>query len=224
MIETRRVVRILTDLEGINEDLLNLYEDLRQEGDPHDAAARRENLNLLREYNDKLEAFESASETLRALIERITHVDARHEVRVSAPLDAATNARVSQTLDQQQPHALDEHFTFTKPCGFKLAGQAHADTPMWTQLHRAVLAQLASMDPERFGRLPEVEAFSRNKGSRFARSAQDFRKPLALPQGLYCEGHLSAHTIRDNIRGLLAYFSIPERDLVIYLRDEQQGE
>lgn len=220
MIETRRIVSILTDLEGINEDLLNLYEDLRQEGDPHDAAARRENLRLLGEYNDKLEAFETASETLRALIQRITHVDAPREVTASSPLDPSANARLSHTLDQRPPHALDEHFTFTKPSGFKLAGQAHADIRTWTQLHRAVLAQLASMDPQRFERLPDVEAFSRNLGSRFDRVSKGFRKPLALPEGLYCEGHLSARTIRDNIRGLLAHFNIPEREMVVYLREE----
>jgi hypothetical protein len=224
MIEKKRIIGILTDLEGINEDLLNLYEDLRQEGDPHDVAARRENLRLLGEYNDKLEAFETASETLRALIQRITHVEAPREVQPSTPLDAATNTRVSQQLDHQRPHALDEHFTFTKPVGFKLAGQAHADTDAWTQLHHAVLGQLASMDPERFQRLPEDEEISRNKGSKFTRSAQDFRKPLALPQGLYCEGHLSAQTIRDNIRDLLAYFAISESQMVVYLSKDRDAE
>ncbi len=51
--------------------------------------------------------------------------------------------------------------------------------------------------------------------------AEDSARHLPLPHGLYCEGHLTAATIRDNIRRLLAYFSIPESEMVIYLRDER---
>lgn len=224
MIETKRVVRILTDLEGVYEDLLTLYEDLRQEGDPHDAAARRENLRLLGEYDEKLEVYEKAAEEMRAVIERITHVDTQREVHVSVPLDAETKSRVSQQLDRAQPHAIGEHFTFTKPLGFKLAGQPHAGIHTWTQLHQEVLAQLAYMDAERVARLPEVAEFARNLTSRFDRTPEGFRKPLRLPHGLFCEGHLSAGSIRDNIRRLLAHFGIPEREMVVYLREDREGE
>ena len=71
MIETKRVVRILTDLEGINEDLLNLYEDIPRKAIHATPRRACKNLATLTEYNDKLEAFEKASANLRTLIERI---------------------------------------------------------------------------------------------------------------------------------------------------------
>lgn len=219
MIETKRVVRILTDLEGVNEDLLNLYEDIRQEGDPHDAAARRENLRLLSEYNEKLEAFEAASSELRALIERITQVDLQREVQTSAPVDKTTNAEIIHLLDTAQPHTLAERFTFRRPYGFRLFGEAF-QAPTWRRLYQVVCQQLARHDPQRFQTLAEAPTLA----GQFAHEPGGYRVPLPLPYGLYCEGNVSAQSICGAIRRVLTFFSVPESELVIYLRGERQED
>ncbi|HEX9035360.1 MAG TPA: hypothetical protein VF808_00045 [Ktedonobacterales bacterium] len=224
MIETKRVVRILTDLEGINEDLLNLYEDIQRNIDPHDRVARAEGPRRLAEYAEQLDAFESVSTELRALIERITGVDMRREVENTTPRTDEANRQALAQLQHMQPHSLTEDFTSTRPFGLVLIGRAYADARTWRRVYQFVCQLLAKRDPDRYNRLPDVSPFRDNLTSRFERGPQGFHVPLPLALDLYCEANVSAKGITGNIRRLLAYFSIPESEMVVYLREDRDAE
>lgn len=216
MIETKRVVRILTDLEGINEDLLNLYEDIQGNIDSRDSASRIQGPRDLAEYAEKLEAYEKVSADLRALIERIAKIDMR-TYTVSQPSGGTS-------LKGLTPHAITEDFTFTHVAGFTLFGSSFL-VSKWNRLYATLLQQLADRYPERFRQLPDTPPF--NGDQRFkaiTRSPDDHISPLALPYGLYCRGSMAVKDMFTNIRSLLAHFGIPEREMVVYLREEGDGE
>jgi len=224
MIETKRVVGILTDLEGVNEDLLNLYEDIQRNIDPRDRVARAEGPRRLAEYAEKLDAFEAVSGELRELIERITGVDMRREVENTTPRTDEANKRALAQLQRMQPHPLTEDFTSTRPFGLVFMGRAYANARTWRRVYQFVCQQLAERDPDRYNKLPNISPFRDNLTSRFERTPEGFHVPLSLALDLYCEANVSARGITSNIRRLLAYFNIPERELVIYLREDRDAE
>lgn len=216
MIETKRVVRILTDLEGINEDLLNLYTDIQQNGNVRDPAARKENLATLTEYNEKLEAFEAASVALSTLVERIAQIDMRNYT-VSQPSGGAS-------LMGLTPHAITEDFTFTHVAGFTLFGSSFI-VSKWNRLYATLLQQVAERYPERFRQLPDTPPFNgEQRFCAFTRSPEDHIAPLALPHGIYCRGTMAVKEICASIRLLLDHFGIPESGLMVYLQKEREGE
>lgn len=213
MIETSRVVNILTDLEGINEDLINLYEDIKENIDPRDRVARAEGARHLAEYADKLEAFEKVSGELRALIESISHVDMRTHV-ISQPSDQRN------PLEGLTPHSPDEWFTHTHVGGFTLLGQTFV-VSQWNRLYATLLQQFAVRYPERFRQLPDTPPFNGGKRtSGFSRSPQGYNSPLALPYGVYCESTMAVRDMFMGIRRLLAYFGVSTREMAVYLREE----
>lgn len=229
MIETRRIVRILTDLEGINEDLINLFDDIRLNID-RSAHGRTQGALLLAEYSKKLDDFEIASSALRAVIESITQVDLEHEKQTQAEAataatqNAVANERIIQALDHEQPHTLDEDFTSKRPSGFTISGRAFRDLHTWRRLYQMFCQHLATRDSRRYSSLPAAAPFRANLGSRFDHSTQGFRSPLKLAGGLYAEGNVSAETVRHNIRHLLDYFGIPKSEMTVYLREDRDAE
>lgn len=216
MIETRRVVNILTDFEGVHEDLLNLYEDIQRSFDPRDSVARIQGPRDLAEYAEKLSAYEEAAAQLRAVIEHITRIDMR-KYRVSAPLDQMG------TLAGLERHTPDEDFTHTHPAGFVLFNKVFI-VRYWNQLYATLLQRLAERYPERFATLPDTPPFNGEPSySAFTRSAANHIAPLELPNGLYCRGSLAVKEMFVTIRHLLTYFSVEPGVLVIFLRDESEG-
>lgn len=221
MIQPNRVERILTDLEGINEDLLDLYTDIvQQNAVDRDTAARNENLRLLNAYNAKLEAYEVAAADLRTLIERITHVDMS---RARAQGDEE-NAHLLREFAGMAPHSSGEHYTWKRVYGFTLSGQAFR-VSKWNRFYATFLQQLAKRYPERFQTLPD--SFPHNgeqHHTSFSRSPDGYRTPLSLPYGVYTNTTMSAKNLFTNIRRLLGFFGIPESELVIYLQEDRNVE
>lgn len=212
MIETKRVVSILTDLEGIDEDLLNLYEDIQGSIDSRDATSRIQGPRDLAEYAEKLEEFEKVSADLRALIERITKVDMRNYT-VSQPTDQ------SSRLAGLTPHTPDENFTFTHVAGFTLFGSSFI-VSKWNRLYATLLQQLAERYPEQFRQLPNTHPFNTSAfNSSFSRKPI-YRYSIEPLPGVYCKGTMAVKDLFVNIRRLLAHFGIPESGLVVYLREE----
>jgi hypothetical protein len=217
MIETRRVVGILTDLEGVNEDLLNLYEDIKDNIDPRDAASRLQGPRDLAEYAEKLGAFEQAAADLRALVERITHVDMR-SYAVSAP------AEQPSALAGLKAHSPSEWFTSTHIVGFTLFGQPFI-VSKWYRFYATLLQQFAARYPERFQALPDSFPYNADQHyTSFSRAPDGYRIPLELPYGVYTNVAMAVKGMIVNVRRLLEYFNVPESELVIYLREDRDAE
>lgn len=220
MIQTDRVERILTDLEGINEDLLDLYSDIQQNGDPRDPAARNEHLRLLTDYNARLEAFETAAADLRALIEHITHVDMKPE----PASDDTEHASILREFAGMKPHPPSENYTWKRVYGFTLSGRAFRASK-WNRFYATFLQQLAARDPERFQQLPDSAPFNAGQHrTGFSRSPDGYPAPLSLPYGIYTNTSMSARNMLTNVRRLLDFFGIPEGEIVIYLQEDRDAQ
>ena len=216
---------VLDGLDDVKEDLLNLYEEIQQDGDVRDPAARRETLAVLAEFNEKFEPLERALDEMMAFIERVMRVKRGGE-RKALTLPQPIRVTYSTVpLDSTQPHSVGESFRHKVPYGFALRGQTY-QVESWKQLYELFLEQLAAHDAERFQTVPDTFPLNTDvEYQKFTRSAADHpRTPLKLPYGIYCKGSMAAEAMFSNIRRLLAHFDIPESEMVVYLRGERQEQ
>lgn len=136
----------------------------------------------------------------------------------------APNSNLVKDLDRNQPHKLDEDFTFKRPCGFILEGKGYKDLTTWSRVYELVLLQLAKKDPALFKALPDNPATITKRGNRhFSRNPTDLRKPFALPNGIHAETNLSANDLCASLRTLLGLFSVPITSCIIFLRQDRDA-
>ncbi|NWF79738.1 MAG: hypothetical protein HXY37_06780 [Chloroflexi bacterium] len=221
-----RVRQILTDLEQVREALLALSDDIWLNIDHNDVQALEEGVAFKRAYNERMADFNRHAAELSSLIQQFT------QVTVETPVSAETserngeaeNERIIRELDRETPHYLGEHFSYKRPYGFVLKGQAYKDIVTWQSVYKLVCSLLAKLDPHRFALLPDNEAFVTRRGNRdFSRNPKDLRAPLALTDGVYAESNLSANEIARRIGLLLDAFDVDRREFVIYLRQDRDA-
>ena len=117
-----------------------------------------------------------------------------------------------------------EDFTFKRPHGFILDGQATTGITTWRRLYELLCQHLLQRDQGRFHGLPDNSAFVSNRGNRsFSRQAGDLRSAALIGDGIHAEINLSANSIRDMIRRLLAAFDIPMDRLQLFLRQDRDA-
>ncbi|HET6884434.1 MAG TPA: hypothetical protein VFI31_30050 [Pirellulales bacterium] len=219
-----RVRRILEDLEAVRENLLALSDDIWQSIEHNDPQALEEGVDFKRRYNEKMAAFDSLTTELSGMVQGFTSVRLEQTERGSTE-NRDENERIVRELDREQPHTLDEDFTFRRPHGFVLDGQAATGITTWRRLYELVCQQLARLNPERFRELPENRAFISNRGHRqFTSNPDDLRMSMFVADGIHAEINHSANALRDLMRELLQQFSIPPDQFRIYLREDRDAE
>ena len=131
---------------------------------------------------------------------------------------------IIKDFNRNEPHALDEDFTYKRPCGFVLEGRGYQDVTTYTRLYELVLRELAKKDTRLFQALPDNPATITRRGNRrFSRTPADLRKPLALPGGIHAETNLSANDLCESLRTLLGIFSIPLASCTLFLRQDRDA-
>lgn len=219
-----RIRSILQELEQIREGLLALSDDLWLSIDHNDTEAMREGVAFKTQYNEKMVAFDRVAGELSALVQQFTQVKIDVEPAMSAERTAATE-RMIRDLDQQEPHSLDEDFTYKRPYGFKLGDEAQSGIVTWKRLYQLLCYHLERRDPQRFQQLPNNPAFVSRRGHpAFSRDPQVLRLPMKLSAGISAEANLSANHIRDQIKILLDEFGVDRSSLRIYLRQDRDAE
>jgi hypothetical protein len=219
-----RVRRILEDLEAVRENLLALSDDVWLSIDHNDPESLEEGVQFKRAYNEKMAAFDRSATDLSALIQQFTSVrlDAAEETGAKSQDD---NLRLIRDLDHEEPHSLDEDFTFKRPHGFVLDGQAVTGVTTWRRLYELFCLHLLRKDPDRFHALMDHADFVSSRGHRsFAVDPKELRSAGSLADGLYTEINLSANGLRDMMSKLLAAFQIPTESLRIYLRQDRDAD
>lgn len=223
---TTRVRQILTDLEGVREALLALSDDIWLSIDHNDTEALNEGVNFKVAYNEKMAAFNRQAYDLSALVQQYT------QIPIETPSGAGTgrngvaeNQRMILELDRDTPHYLNEDFSYKRPYGFVLQGQAYKDIVTWLGVYKLVCTLLLNKDRARFTSLPDHEAFISRRGNKdFARNAEELRIPFEITNGMYMETNHSAKAITRRISELLNVFGIAEQAFVIYLREDRDAE
>lgn len=218
-----RTREILEDLEAVRENLLALSDDIWAGIDRQDLAAFDEGVAFMRSYVEKMTAFDRLAADLSALIQQYTQVSLE-ATEETGQEDRERNERIIRDLNRDEPHSLDEEFTYKRPHGFILAGQATSGITTWQRLYELVCRQLFQRDPGRFVSLIEHPDFISNRGHHsVTRNPGSLRKALEVEHGLFVECNLSANGIRDMLRRLLAAFGIESSQLRLFLRQDRDA-
>jgi hypothetical protein len=218
-----RVRQILEDLEAVSENLLGLSDDIWLSIDHNDPQGLEEGVQFKRSYNEKMAAFDRLATELSGMIQQFTSVRLHEEER-SGQTSEDENVRLIRELDREAPHAIDEDFTFKRPHGFVLDGQAFSGITTWRRLYEVFCQQLLRRAPARFRALIDDPAFVSSRGHRsFTANPGELRSAAELADGIYTEINLSANGLRDVMRKLLTAFEIPESDVRVYLREDRDA-
>jgi hypothetical protein len=218
---------ILSDLERVRENLLALSDDIWLDIDHNDSAAVQAGAEFKCSFNERFKTFDEAAGELSSLVEQFTQVQVEERAEPAIHRNRAAreeNERVIEDLDREEPHSIAEDFRYKRPYGFRLVGRAFKDIVTWKRLYVLVLNVLRDVDPERFAALPDDPTIKSPRGYRYvARPGARLRKPQKITEDVYAETNLSANCIRDAIRLVLAAYDIPEKELIIYLRQDRDA-
>jgi hypothetical protein len=219
-----RTRQILEDLEAVRENLLALSDDIWLSIDHNDSEAMEEGVQFKRAYNEKMAAFDKLAAELSVLVQQHTSVNLESEEQTGLE-DRERNERIIRELNRNEPHSITEDFTYKRPYGFILDGQAATGITTWRRLFEILCRQLLTRDSQRFRALTDNQDFISNRGHRhFSPKEQDLRVAGLVGDGMYAEVHFSANGLRDMIRRLLVSFEIPEDRLQVFLREDRDAK
>lgn len=219
-----RTRAILEDLEAVRENLLALSDDIWLSIDHNDPQALEEGVQFKRAYNEKAIAFDRAATELSALVQQYTSVSLEAGERTGAD-DREQNERIIAELNREEPHSLNEDFTFRRPHGFILDGEGTTGITTWRRLFEVLCQQLLKRNPQRFHELPNNPDFVSNRGHHsFSLDVDGLRSASLIGDGIHAEINLSANMIRDSIRRLLKTFDIPQDRLQLFLRQDRDAD
>jgi hypothetical protein len=218
-----RTREILQDLEAVRENLLALSDDIWAGIDRQDLDAFDEGVQFMRTFVEKNTAFDRVASELSELVQRFMSVRLE-ETEQTGSGDREQNERIIAELNGDEPHQLKEDFTYKRPHGFILDGQAATGLTTWQRLYELACQQLYSRDEQRFQSLIDHPDFISNRGHHtVTRVAESLRKPLSVGGDLYVEANLSANSIRDVLRRLLDTFDIPAEHMQVFLRQDRDA-
>lgn len=220
-----RISRILCDLERVRTELLALSDDIWLSIDHNDAKALESGIHFKRLYNEKMVAFDLLTAEFSSLIRQHSHNLQAGAIERVEENDNAHNERLVRELNREQPYTINDDFTYKRPHGFILDGQAITGVTTWRRLFEHVCQQLLRRDPERFLKLLESPDFVSRRGHpTFSRNPQVLRSAGLIGDGIHVEINLSANHICDIIRKLLVTFKIPENRLQLFLREDRDAK
>ncbi|NLE39045.1 MAG: hypothetical protein GX621_13565 [Pirellulaceae bacterium] len=218
-----RIRSILEDLEAVRENLLALSDDIWLSIDHNDSESLDEGVQFKRLYNEKMAAFDTLASELSTMVQQFTSVRLE-SAEQSGGEDESENVRIVQELNREEPHAISEDFTYKRPHGFILDGQGTTGITTWRRLYELLCQQLLRRDGDRFHALADNPDYISNRGHHaFTRDPAHLRHASPVEDGFYTEVNLSANSIRDTIRRLLATFEIPEDRLQLFLRQDRDA-
>lgn len=222
---TTEVRDILNDLERVRENMLALSDDIWLSIDHNDQEALEEGVAFKRSYNEKMAAFDRLSTEISVMVQQFTQVDMDEPEEIAEPSDSGRNERIVRDLNREEPHSLDEDFTFKRPYGFVLCGAGFKDVATWRRLFELVCHNLRRRDEDLFEELPDNRVFvTKRDNTFFSRDPQHLRSASKLTDTVYAEVNLSANSLRNVMRDLLKTFGISTTDMMIYLRQDRDSD
>lgn len=218
----KRVQQILTDIERVQENLLALSDDIWLNIDHNDSQALQKGVDFKLAFNENLDKFNHNASEISQLIQQFTNVHI--EVADVAQKGTPEHDRIIQELDTTQPYTIDENFTYKRPYGFILQGQAYRGINTWRNLYELFCKQLAAKDIKRFQEFVDSpDAKTVRGGVFFSKDKSSLRKAIEISNGICAEGNLSANAIRDRIKFILSAFEIELSEFSLYLREDRNA-
>jgi hypothetical protein len=216
--KTNQIDQIITDMGDANDDLLALLDDLWLEIDHTNPECVRigsaRMIAVLESLKRFRESCDDVSTNLRAFLPKTPEP----EQSKAASSDEESKQEANIFAGKAQI-SLREDFSYRRPFGFRLRGQAYPWLRTWVAVFEKLCLVLRESNPVLFETLPDRDEMMSTHGNcYFSRDRTALRSPLRVSETVFAETNLSAKLIRDLIRKLLAVFRISESDAEFYLR------
>lgn len=222
----QRIQTILNNLDTTREQLLALSDDIWLGIDHNDNEALQQGIQFKKAYNTKYKEFDRLAQDLSVLVQQFTDINLDQQVQETEVSGrSAESQRIIKSLDLSEAHSITEDFTYKRPYALKLEKKVFTDVVTWKRLYSHVCKYLAQKDAARFNQLPGAPTFTSNRGnSSFSPNPRSLLSPLQITDKVYAETNYSANHLRDHIKELLIYFSIPLTECTVYLREDRDAE
>ena len=218
----KRIRKILGDLEAVQENLLALSDDIWLNIDHNDPQGLEDGYKFKKAYNEKIAEFSQISDCISNLVQQYTNV--KTSIDEASGNNEEQNDRIVRELNHEEPHRLDEDFTYKRPYGFILEGKGTTGVTTWKRLYELISRELFSKDPERFMGLTEDPDFITNRNNHyFSRNPDELRSSFEIAEGFYAEVNLSANSITNLLEQLLAAHDISADNVQIFLREDRNA-
>lgn len=218
-----RTREILQDLEAVRENLLALSDDIWAGIDRQDLDAFDEGVLFMRSFVEKNAAFDCVATDLSELVQQFMSVRLEESEQTGSG-DRDQNERIIAELNREEPHSIDEDFTFKRPFGFIFAGEAATGVTTWQRFYELICKQLFARDEALFRSLEQHAEFISNRGNHTVSSNPlSLRKAMKVAPDLYIESNLSANSICTTIGRLLAEYGLGNQTLKVFLRQDRDA-
>jgi hypothetical protein len=218
-----RTREILQDLEAVRENMLALSDDIWAGIDRQDLDAFDEGVQFMRSFVEKNAAFDRVATDLSVLVQQFMSVRLEESEKTGSG-DQEQNERIIAELNREEPHLIDQDFTFKRPFGFIFDGEAATGVTTWQRLYELICKQLFARDEALFRSLEHHAEFISNRGNHTVSSVPStLRKAMIVGPDLFIESNLSANSICTTIRRLLAEYGLGTESLKVFLRQDRDA-
>lgn len=99
----------------------------------------------MRSFVEKNSAFDRVATDLSSLVQQFMSVRLEESEQTGSG-DQEQNERIIAELNREEPHSIDEDFTFKRPFGFIFNGEATTGVTTWQRLYELICKQLFALD------------------------------------------------------------------------------
>ncbi len=219
----KTIASILKDLTNVHENLLSLSNDIWNSIDHNNPEKLDEGYQFKKEFNRLLDDFEKNKNDISVLVSQFTGVKIDEQPIVVEKEDSE-NQRLVKELNKNEPHEIDEDFTFKRPTAFIFNGCAYTEMNNWTELYVQFVAIAAKLNPAKIKEMAEMpELISKQNKKYYSTDKNDVRKPSKIMNDFFVETNLSANDFAKRIIEIINHLGMKTSDITIYLRQDRNA-
>lgn len=219
----KTIASILKDLTNVHENLLSLSNDIWNSIDHNNPEKLDEGYQFKKEFNRLLDDFERNKNDISVLVSQFTGVKIDEQPIVVEKEDFE-NQRLIKELNKNEPHEIDEDFTFKRPTAFIFNGCAYSEMNNWTELYVQFVASAAKLNPAKVKEMANMpELISKQNKKYYSTDKKEVRKPAKIMNDFFVETNLSANDFAKRIIEIINQLGMKTSDITIYLRQDRNA-
>ncbi len=219
----KTIASILKDITNVHENLLSLSNDIWNSIDHNNPEKLDEGYQFKKEFNRLLDDFEKNKNDISVLVSQFTGVKIDEQPIVVEKEDSE-NQRIIKELNKNEPHEIDEDFTFKRPTAFIFNGCAYTEMNNWTELYVQFVASAANLNPAKVKEMANMtELISKQNKKYYSTDKNDIRKPAKIMNDFFVETNLSANDFGKRIIEIINQLGMKTSDITIYLRQDRNA-
>lgn len=219
----KTIASILKDLTNVHENLLSLSNDIWNSIDHNNPEKLDEGYQFKKEFNRLLDDFEKNKNDISVLVSQFTGVKV-DEQPIIVNKEDSENQRLIKELNKNEPHEIDEDFTFKRPTAFIFNGCAYTEMNNWTELYVQFVASAAKLNPAKIKEMANMtELISKQNKKYYSTDINDVRKPAKIMNDFFVETNLSANDFAKRIIEIINQLGMKTSDITIYLRQNRNA-